>query len=65
MPKLKTHRGAAKRFRATKTGKFKFARAGRRHLLECKAAKINRKMRKSSYVHPADEAGIRALLPYA
>lgn len=65
MPKLKTHSGAAKRFKVTKNKKFKFARAGRRHLLECKSAKQSRTKREPALVHDADWKAVSQLLPYA
>ena len=46
MPKQKTHRGAAKRFKVTSKGKVKRWKAGRRHLLECKTTKQLRNLRK-------------------
>jgi large subunit ribosomal protein L35 len=64
MPKLKTNRSAAKRFRRTKTGKIKKAKAGRRHILGKKSRKRKRRLRKSSYVSKRDEKQIRRLLPY-
>ncbi|MBI4412691.1 MAG: 50S ribosomal protein L35 [Deltaproteobacteria bacterium] len=65
MPKLKSNSGAAKRFKATKNKKFKYSKAKRRHLLECKSSKQSRDMRKSTYVHDADWKRVRQLLPYA
>ena len=65
MPKMKTNRGAKKRFRATKKGKFKYAKANRRHLLESKSPKDSRKMRASVYVHASDERRMRQMMPYA
>lgn len=65
MPKLKTNRGAAKRFRVTKKGKFKFAKTGRRHLLKNETPKTGRKMRKAAYTHKAHDKQMKQLLPYA
>lgn len=65
MPKLKTNRAAAKRLKATKSGKFKYTKANRRHLLESKSSKKSRAMRQSTYVAKADERRVRQLLPYA
>lgn len=65
MPKLKTNKGAQKRFRVTKNGKIKHGKSKRRHLLEWKSAKKNRSSRKAAYVHPSDEFHIRQLLPYS
>lgn len=63
--KLKTHRGAAKRFKVTATGKFMRAHARRRHLLGTKKPKRMRKLRKSVAVSPADAPHVRRMLPYA
>lgn len=65
MPKLKTHSGAAKRFKVTKNKKFKFAKAGRRHLLEWKSAKQSRAKRQAAVVHDGDWKAVSQLLPYA
>lgn len=64
MPKLKTNRGAKKRFRPTKN-KIKYAKAKRRHLLESKSSKKSRTMRSTAYVHPSNVRQVRAMLPYA
>jgi large subunit ribosomal protein L35 len=64
MPKLKTNRSAAKRFRFTKSGKIKKRSAGRRHILGKKTRKSKRKLRQSSYVSGVDAARLRRLLPY-
>jgi large subunit ribosomal protein L35 len=64
MPKLKTNKSAAKRFKITKTGKWKKRRARRGHILTKKSPKAKRKLRKSSYVSSADLKKIRKLLPY-
>jgi large subunit ribosomal protein L35 len=65
MPKLKTNRGAAKRFRVSGTGKFKRKRAFQRHILTSKSAKRKRQMRRPQFVDPADAKRIKKLLPYA
>lgn len=64
MPKLKTNRSAAKRFKRTKSGKLKKRKAGRGHILGKKSRKRKRKLRKPSYVSSTDEKRIRRLLPY-
>jgi large subunit ribosomal protein L35 len=64
MPKLKTRRAAAKRFRITATGKLKRSRAGRRHLLEKKSRKRKRRLRRPTLVAPADAKPMKRLLPY-
>jgi large subunit ribosomal protein L35 len=63
--KLKTHRGAAKRFRRTATGKFMRMHSGKRHLLGTKPAKRMRRLKKLTEVHPADVPTVRRMLPYA
>ena len=64
MPKLKTHRGAAKRFKATGTGKIKRAHAYKSHILGKKSSKRKRGLRKSALVNQADYARTKRLLPY-
>ncbi len=65
MPKMKTHRGAAKRFKLTKSGKIKKANAYKSHILEKKSAKRKRHLRKSGLVSAADTKRIKVLIPYA
>ena len=62
--KLKTHRGAAKRFKKTATGKFKRASAFKRHILTSKTTKRKRSLRKSTVVSEADQAKLERMLPY-
>lgn len=64
MPKLKTNKAAAKRFKITKSGKWKKRSARRGHLLGKKSRKAKRKLRKSGYVSAVDLKKIRRLLPY-
>ncbi len=64
MPKLKTHRGAAKRFKKTGTGKIRRTKAFRRHILTSKSKKVKRHMRGLVVVAPADAARLRRMLPY-
>jgi large subunit ribosomal protein L35 len=64
MPKLKTNRSAAKRFRKTAKGRFKHSQAGRRHILSSKSAKRKRQLRGAAYVEPVDEKKLKRLLPY-
>lgn len=64
MPKIKTHRGAAKRFSLTKSGRVKRAKAFKRHLLNAKSTKRTRNLRKGTYVVPAEEKNIKQLIPY-
>jgi large subunit ribosomal protein L35 len=63
MPKLKTHRGAAKRFKTTGTGKFTRGNAFRRHILTSKTTKSKRQMRGAKVVSDADAAKLRRMLP--
>ncbi|MCG8402474.1 MAG: 50S ribosomal protein L35 [Firmicutes bacterium] len=63
MPKIKTHRGAAKRFKKTGTGKFKVAHSFHSHILGKKTAKRKRNLRKSVIVHSTDAAKLQRLLP--
>ncbi|MBI5099218.1 MAG: 50S ribosomal protein L35 [Nitrospirae bacterium] len=64
MPKLKTHRGAAKRFRKTATGKFKRSKAYRSHLLTSKSSKRTKHLRKSGLVDKANFDHINKMMPY-
>jgi large subunit ribosomal protein L35 len=63
--KLKTHRGAKKRFKVTATGKILRMHSGKRHLLGTKAPGRMRKLKKLTLVNAADKANVRLLLPYA
>ena len=65
MPKIKTHRGAAKRFKGTASGQFKRHHSYARHILTSKARKRKRKLAKSAMVSPGDEGRLRMMLPYA
>ncbi|MEW5755905.1 MAG: 50S ribosomal protein L35 [Pseudomonadota bacterium] len=65
MPKLKTHRGAAKRFSRTASGGFKHAQAFKRHILTKKSTKRKRHLRGSAMVHGSDVGAVIRLLPYA
>ncbi|MEZ5318208.1 MAG: 50S ribosomal protein L35 [Vicinamibacterales bacterium] len=64
MPKLKSHRGAAKRFKKTGTGKFLRAKAFKRHILTSKPTGRKRGLRGTEVVAPADEARLKRMLPY-
>jgi len=64
MPKLKTHRGAAKRFRSTATGKFKRSKAYKSHILTKKTTKRKRKLDTSTTVSAADHGRVSVMLPY-
>lgn len=65
MPKMKTHRGAAKRFKVTATGKIKRAKAFKSHILEKKTAKRKRNLRQATTVSSGDMKRVTKLLPYA
>ena len=62
--KLKTHRGAAKRFKITATGKIKRSHAGKRHILGTKAPGRMRKLKKLMQVSKADMLKTKQMLPY-
>ncbi|MFE8703760.1 MULTISPECIES: 50S ribosomal protein L35 [Bacillaceae] len=62
MPKMKTHRGAAKRFKRTGSGKLKRSHAYRSHLFANKSTKQKRKLRKGTLVSSGDYKRIRNLL---
>lgn len=64
MPKMKTHRGAAKRFRVTGGGKIKRAHAYTSHLFGNKRVKNKRKLDLGAYVDATQEKNIRKLIPY-
>ncbi|EQC43174.1 50S ribosomal protein L35 [Bacteriovorax sp. DB6_IX] len=65
MPKMKTRRAAAKRFKAVGNGKFKRKRANLRHILEKKPTDAKKRAGKTDYVNEADVARVRRMLPYA
>ena len=65
MPKMKSKRGAAKRFRVRGSGGIKRASAYRRHILTKKTTKRKRQMRRTSAVHSTNTAAIRSMLPYS
>ncbi|MEA1971427.1 MAG: 50S ribosomal protein L35 [Thermodesulfobacteriota bacterium] len=65
MPKMKTHRGAAKRFSLTAKGKIKRSKAYSSHILTKKTTKRKRSLRKSALLDKSDMNGIRKLIPYA
>ena len=64
MPKIKTHKGSAKRFRVTKNGKVKRGKAFRSHILNKKTTKRKRKLRKNGYLSTANAATIKSMIPY-
>jgi large subunit ribosomal protein L35 len=64
MPKLKTHRGLAKRVKVTATGKLKRSKAYHSHLLSSKTPKMKRRLSKSDTIHPSDAKKMKSLIPY-
>ena len=64
MPKLKTKKGAKKRFKITKTGKVKRSKQGKRHILTKKSKKRKRSLSKATTVDKTFEKKIKSLLPY-
>jgi large subunit ribosomal protein L35 len=64
MSKLKTHRGAAKRFKKTATGKIKRSKAFHSHILTKKSSGRKRRLTKSADVSPGDAKVIDRMLPY-
>jgi large subunit ribosomal protein L35 len=63
MPKVKTHRGAAKRFKKTGSGKLVRAQRNKRHGLTKMSPKRKRRLRKDVIVDPADEKRIKQMVP--
>ncbi len=64
MPKMKTNRGAAKRFKATGTGKLKRSKAFASHILTKKSTKRKRGLRKGDLVDESNIKAIKKILPY-
>jgi large subunit ribosomal protein L35 len=64
VPKIKTNRSAAKRFRVTGTGKIKRNKAYKRHILSSKGKKQKRHLRKATTVAAVEAKNIRKLIPY-
>jgi len=64
VPKIKTNRGAAKRFKKTGTGKVKAKRAFARHILTKKSTNRKRGLRRSKIIGKSDMKGIEKLIPY-
>ena len=65
MPKLKTNRGAAKRFKTTGSGKIVRNKAYSSHILTKKSTKRKRNLRQSTLVHPTNAKQVAKLIPYA
>lgn len=64
MPKMKTNRSAAKRFKLTGTGKLKRGHAFRSHILTKKSTKTKRNLRRTAYVSATQEKVMKKILPY-
>jgi len=64
MPKMKTHRAAAKRFRYTGSGKVRRYRTSKRHKLEKKTSRRKRRLGQPTVVSKVDAARVKRLLPY-
>lgn len=64
MPKMKTNRGAAKRFKMSGSGKVVRRKAYTSHILTKKSTKRKRNLRKSDIVDPSNAKGIKRILPY-
>ncbi|MBM9513500.1 50S ribosomal protein L35 [Desulfogranum marinum] len=64
MPKMKTNRGAAKRFRATGSGKIRRSKAFTSHILTKKSTKRKRGLRQSGLIAECDTKAIKRMLPY-
>ncbi|MDM8547926.1 50S ribosomal protein L35 [Candidatus Venteria ishoeyi] len=65
MPKIKTNRGAAKRFKRTAGGGFKRYQSHRKHILTKKSTKRKRQLRSAAEVHAADQKVLTRMLPYS
>ena len=64
MPKIKTNRSAAKRFKKTGTGKIKRGKSLKRHILTKKSSKRKRHLRKGTLVHKSDMGRVERMIPY-
>ena len=65
MPKMKTKRGAAKRFKVRPGGSVRRSCAFKRHILTKKTTKLKRHLRGTTEIHLSDIASVHAMLPYA
>jgi large subunit ribosomal protein L35 len=65
MPKMKTKKGAAKRFKVRGSGSIKRGQAFKRHILTKKTTKNKRQLRGTTAVHSADVASVKAMMPFA
>ncbi|WP_446008150.1 50S ribosomal protein L35 [Candidatus Electrothrix sp.] len=64
MPKMKTNRGAAKRFKATGSGKIRRSKAFTSHILTSKSSKRKRNLRQNGLIDAADTKAVKRMLPY-
>lgn len=64
MPKIKTHRGAAKRYRVTGSGRIKRAKSHKQHILTKKSSKRRRSLRQPGYVSESEAKTVKKLIPY-
>lgn len=64
MPKLKTRKAVAKRFKKTSSGKVKHRKAYRNHILTKKRKKRKRQLRQNSYLDKSDEKRVKEMMPY-
>ena len=64
MPKMKTHRGLAKRVKVTGSGRLKRHKANHSHILTKKSKKRKRRLRRADFIDKADEKAMKRLLPY-
>ncbi|KPU42125.1 50S ribosomal protein L35 [Oxobacter pfennigii] len=64
MPKMKTHRGAAKRYKVTGSGRIKRAKAFKSHILTKKSSKRKRNLRKTAYISEQEAKVVKKLIPY-
>ena len=64
MPKLKTHKGASKRFKKTGTGKVVRNHAFARHILTSKTRSRKRKLKRDELADPSDQAKLQRMIPY-
>ncbi len=65
MPKMKTNRGAAKRFKVTGTGKIVYAKSNANHILTKKTSKRKRMLRKSDVIDKSNKGMVKKLIPYS
>ncbi len=65
MPKIKTNRAAAKRFRKTATGRFKAGHAFKSHILTKKSTKRKRGLRAPNHLRDCDSKAVKRMLPYS